>query len=122
MKPYMKSVMKPYMLAIAVGSALLIPQVSRADPPEAPGRSSAERTARPIPKAARQVASPAVSWANVVTCYTCGGNYPNYVSTGSLNGHGNMVYEFGSGCTGGWDGAPKWVQDNTPYFCANHPD
>jgi hypothetical protein len=111
--------MKTYILASALGFALLLPQVSQADnqsAPRPPGLATHGPQQTPKPKSSATI-TPQVDNAFVITCYTCGGYYPYHVASGNLSGTGNLTYEWGSACSGG----QEWRADNTPFLCATHP-
>ncbi len=94
---------------VALGLALAMPSGAWAAP--APSGPVATPGNKPL---ASTAIAPKVTNKYVILCYTCGGNYPNHVATGSLGGYNN-VWEWGSGC----GGSVGWRRDSAPYFCAH---
>ncbi len=108
--------MKKYLLAFAFGLVLLFPGFSNADSPVPPSQVAPNSVATASKPAEAKLAKPDVSRAFIVTCYTCGGYYPYYVTNAFLRGSGNKVYELGARCSGNLAFRP----DNNPYLCASH--
>ena len=96
--------MRNLALLSALGLALLVPAASQA--------------AEPDPNQAVQMPSKdANKLSNAVTrlCFTCGGFTPFRRLVINLNGTGNRVLEYGSGCGGGL----VYRFDNNPYLCSD---
>ena len=90
--------MKKFALLTSLGVALLMPAASQA-----------------AEKSTQTETGGKISNKTVRLCFTCGGATPFRRLTINLNGTGNRVLEFGSGCGGGL----AYRFDNRPYVCSN---
>jgi hypothetical protein len=99
--------MKTYILASAVGLALLLPHVSPAAEPE-PAQNE------PAQKPPVGAVNPEISNRVVALCFTCGGAFPQTNAILNLNGFGNLTVEFGANCA-----VPLVARaDNRPRVCS----
>jgi hypothetical protein len=102
--------------ALALSIAMALPSGTAAAQP-APSPSAEQRAAQSVekstPKPSASTAAARISNFFVITCFTCGNNYPFLIRRVNLNGSNNRVLEYGPRCT-----LPLvFRRDNIPYLC-----